>query len=302
MRLKLIYNPAAGRGRVKHRIGDVEALLRHLGAEVEAYASRSPEDLTREAAESSRAPFDRVVICGGDGSLNLALRRFDLTGGTLALIPLGSGDDFARVNGIPRDVKGACELAVRGSVREVDIATANDLRYAGVAGLGFDSEVARYANERVRHIQGSAVYLYAILRVLPNFRPRRVRIDGRDEEIMFAVFGNSPQYGGGIKIAPAAVLDDRLLDACIVHRTSRMQLLITLPLAYNGTHVRKSFVETRRAGEFRVESELPMEIYADGEPLTMTPVRFGIASERLRICVGPASAGRPAKAGPHTSR
>jgi diacylglycerol kinase (ATP) len=285
MRLKLIYNPAAGRGRAKHHAREVEQHLRALGADVDPYASTSPEDMTRAAAESSRDAYDRVVVCGGDGTLNLALRRFDLTGSTLALIPLGSGDDFARVNGIPRDVRGACEVAVRGSVREVDVAVANDLRYAGVAGLGFDSEVAQFARDRVKHIHGSAVYVYAILRVLPSFKPRRVRIDGRDEEIMFAVFGNSPQYGGGIKITPSALLDDGLLDACIVHRTSRFQLLKTLPRAYTGAHVSSPFVEMRRGREFTVESASPMDVYADGEPLTTTPVRFGIAPEKLRIVV-----------------
>ncbi len=285
MHLKLIYNPAAGRGRAKHHAREVEQHLRALGSDVEPYASTSPQDLTRAAAESSRAGYDRVVVCGGDGTLNLALRDFDLARGTLALVPLGSGDDFARVNLIPREVHGACEVAVHGTVREVDIAVANNIRYAGVAGLGFDSEVAQLANERVKHIHGSAVYLYAILRVLPDFRPRHVRIDGRDEEIMFAVFGNSPQYGGGIKIVPAARWDDGLLDACIVHRTSRFQLLLTLPRGYNGTHVKKSFVETRRAAEFHVESDSPLDVYADGEPLTKTPARFGVAREKLKIVV-----------------
>ncbi|HYS54921.1 MAG TPA: diacylglycerol kinase family protein [Thermoanaerobaculia bacterium] len=285
MKLKLIYNPAAGRGRAKHHAREVEHQLRSLGADVEPYASTSPADLTRAAGESSRGAYDRVVICGGDGTLNLALRDFDLARGTLALVPLGSGDDFARVNGIPREVGQACVVAVKGVVREVDVALANNLRYAGVAGLGFDSEVARYANERVKHLRGSAVYLYAILRVLPSFRPRRVRIDGRDEEIMFCVFGNSPQYGGGIRITPDAVLDDDQLDACIVHRTSRFQLLRTLPLAYNGTHVKRTFVETRRAREFQVESESPMDVYADGEPLTTTPVRFSVADQKLRMVV-----------------
>ena len=293
MRLKLIYNPAAGRGRAKHHAGEVEHHLRLLGADVEPYASTSPEDMTRAAADSSRNAYDRVVVCGGDGTLNLALRRFDLASSTLALIPLGSGDDFERVNGIPRDVPGACAVAVHGAVREVDVAIANDLRYAGVAGLGFDSEVARYAREKVKHIHGSAVYFYAILRVLPSFKPRWVRIDGRDEEIMFAVFGNSPQYGGGIKITPRALLDDALLDACIVHRTSRFQLLKTLPRAYTGRHVHSAFVETRRGREFTVESESPMDVYADGEPLTTTPVRFGIAREKLRIAVPLECGGSP---------
>src|SRR5262249_10287186 len=139
-----------------------------------------------EASKSSRGSYDRVAICGGDGTVHLAIREFDLGRGTLALIPLGSGDDFARVNGIPRDLKRACETAVEGRVSEVDLATANGLRYAGVAGVGFDSVVARYANE-----SAWKNYNYAILRVLPSFKPLRLKIDGRDEEIMFAAFGNS---------------------------------------------------------------------------------------------------------------
>src|SRR5438128_10334435 len=140
MKLKLIYNPAAGRGRAKHHAREVEQNLGNLGAEVDAYASTSPSDLTRAAAESSRSGYDRVVVCGGDGTLNLALRDFDLARGTLALVPLGSGDDFARVLGIPRDIRRSCDNVIDGVVREVDVALANDRRYLGVAGLGFDSE------------------------------------------------------------------------------------------------------------------------------------------------------------------
>ena len=289
MHLKLIYNPASGRGRVRRRIGEVENHLRRAGATVDAQASTSPEHLTQIAAESSRAGYDRVVVCGGDGTLHFATREFDLSRGTMALVPLGSGDDFARVLGIPKSLAAACEVAVHGKVRSVDVALANNLRYLGVAGLGFDSEVARYANEHARFLSGSAVYLYSIFRVLPRFTPHRVHISvngfERDEEIMFAAVGNSRQYGGGIRITPSAVVDDGVLDGCIVHRTSRAQLLATLPRAYNGSHVKKPFVETVRSTEFRFESERPLDVFADGEYLTVTPVRFGLAAEKLRIVV-----------------
>jgi diacylglycerol kinase (ATP) len=284
LRIKLIYNPMAGRGRASRHHAEAERYLRELGAEVDVHASTSPADVTQAAADASRGAFDRVVVCGGDGTLHLSVREFDLVNGTLALIPLGSGDDFAKVLGLPRDLRAACELALRGSAREVDVAVANGIRYLGVAGLGFDSEVARYANENVKFLRGSLVYLYAILRVLPRFTPHRVTINGdRNEEIMFATVGNSRQYGGGIRITPNAKIDDRELDLCIVHRTSRMQLLKTLPQAYTGTHVKSPFVETARGTSFTFDSERPMDVYADGERITMTPVRFGLADERLRI-------------------
>jgi len=288
VRIKFIYNPAAGRGRASRHHIEAEQHLRALGADVDPHASSSPADLTRGAAEASRGGYDRVVVCGGDGTLHLAVRDFDLANGTLALIPQGSGNDFAKVLGIPRDVPAACELALRGSAREVDVAIANNIRYLGVAGLGFDSEVASYANENVKFLRGSLVYLYAILRVLPRFTPHRVVIDDRrDEEIMFATVGNSRQYGGGIRIVPDALVDDGQLDLCIVHKTSRMQLLKTLPKAYTGAHVKSPFVEIGRGTSFAFASERPLDVYADGERITTTPVRFALAEQRLRIIAPP---------------
>jgi diacylglycerol kinase (ATP) len=295
--LKIIYNPAAGRGRARRNVALVEEYLRRRGARVDCEPSTGPQDLVRIAAESSHGDYDRVVVCGGDGTLNLAIREFDLANGTLALVPTGSGDDFARVMGIPRDVRAACDVVFDGAIREVDVALANDLRYLGVAGLGFDSEVADYANRNVKFLRGSAVYLYAILRVLPRFTPRPVEIrtgDGtRREEIMFAAVGNTRQYGGGIRITPDAEVDDGLLDLCIVHRTTRMELLKTLPKAYTGAHVKSPFVEMGRGRAFEFRSETAMAVYADGEPLTRTPVKFGLCDRRLRVLV-PAERRRPA--------
>lgn len=286
--LKFIYNPAAGRGKAGRHAGEVERYLVSRGASVEVHRSRSPADLTQTAAESSAAGYDRVVICGGDGSVHLAVREFDLSQGVLAVIPMGSGDDFARVTGIPRTLRAACDAVLDGRIREVDVATANGTRYIGVAGLGFDSEVAAYA-QKVKLLRGSIVYLYSILRVLPRFTPHRVRMRTeaglREEEIMFAVVGNTRQYGGGIRIVPAAENDDGILDLCIVHRTSRFQLLKTLPRAYNGTHVRHPFVETGRGRVFHFESDRPLDVYADGEYVTKTPVSFGVETTKLKVVV-----------------
>lgn len=287
MHLKVIYNPSAGRGRARRHVRDVEEYLRSRGARVDCEPSTSPDDLVRISAESSRAGYDRVVVCGGDGTLNLAVREFDLQRGTLALIPTGSGDDFAKVTGVSRKVKLACDNVLDGAIREVDVATANGIRYLGVAGLGFDSEVAAHANRDVRFLRGSAVYLYAIFRVLPRFVPHRVQITTesgtRNDTIMFAAVGNSRQYGGGIRITPSALIDDGLLDLTIVHETTRVQLLKTLPRAYTGAHVRSPFVETGRGTRYRFESERELDVYADGEPLTKTPVSFELAGGKLKF-------------------
>jgi diacylglycerol kinase (ATP) len=100
---------------------------------------------------------------------------------------------------------------------------------------------------------------------------------------MFAAIGNTRQYGGGIRITPDAIVDDGLLDVCIVHRTTRGELLKTLPKAYTGAHVKSSFVEMGRGRAFHFSSANAMAVYADGEPLTRTPVSFGLADGKLRV-------------------
>ncbi len=269
---------------------EAEQYLRSRGADVDTEESTSPDDLTRRAAESSRAGYDRIIVCGGDGSLNLAVREYELGRTPMALLPLGSGDDFANVCGIPRSMKKACDVALDGRVREVDVATANGHRYMGVAGLGFDSEVNEYANQNGRFLSGSLVYLYAIFRVLAEIQAasrthqhgkRHAR--GRDHVRRRGKFDGSTAAASAS--SPAAKIDDHLLDVCIVHRTSVGQLLTTLPRAYNGSHVKKPFVETGRGLEFRFESEEPLKVFGDGEHLTETPVKFGLAERKLPIVV-----------------
>jgi diacylglycerol kinase (ATP) len=289
MRLKLVINPAAGRGRAGREVERAVKILLDRGAEVECIESRSRDDLVEIGASVADSNGRRVVICGGDGSLNLFIRKLDLGRAVVGIIPLGSGDDFAHVAGIPMALERACEVVLDGEVREVDVALANDVRYVGVAGFGFDAEVTRYANERVRHLRGSLIYVWAALRLLPSFQPMRVlaSIDGvaREEELMFAVVSNSGRYGGGIRIVPGSEIDDRLLDSCLVRRCTKLDLIRTLPLAYSGAHVKRPYVALERGSEFAFDTEEVRSVFGDGEPLTTTPVVFRLAEEKLKVLV-----------------
>jgi diacylglycerol kinase (ATP) len=287
MRLGILYNPAAGRGRARHHVAEAERHLRELGADVVHLESRSRDDLISLGRRASRESFDRVVACGGDGTVHLALRELDLAM-PMAVLPLGSGDDFAKTIGIPSNLAAACRVAVEGKIAEIDVAVANGIRYVGVAGVGFDSIVAAAAN-RVKVLRGSAVYLWSIFKVLPSFHPIRMRItiDDRtiDEDVMFAVVGNTHRYGGGIRIAPAAVVDDGILDVYVVARCSKWDLIRTLPRGYTGTHVTSPFVRHVRGRNVRIETSGPFDLNADGELVTTTPAVIGLAEQKLKVVV-----------------
>lgn len=289
MRLAVLYNPVAGRGRAANDILRAMGVFQNLGASADLIESRSGEHLTELASKLSSEGFDRIVVAGGDGTLNRVVRGLHLERTVVGLLPLGSGDDFAQAAGIPRSISEACTVVVNGRQRLVDVPTVNGVRYLGVAGLGFDSEVARYANEKMRWLRGPLLYLYATLAVIQRFKPRQIRysVDGvvRDDEVMFVVVGNSPRYGAGVHIAPTARIDDGILDLYVIGKATKWQLLTTMPLAYKGQHVIKPFVSAHRGKDFRFESPEPMEIYADGELVGHTPATIRLEPRQLRIMV-----------------
>lgn len=289
MRLKVLVNPVAGRGKARKKIDAVLQQLRHSGATLEVDESRGSAHLSELARSASAAGFDRVVVCGGDGTVHHAVRQFDLTRGTLAIIPLGSGDDFARTLGIPSDPMRAATAVLHGVPRQVDVGIGNGIRFLVAASVGFDAAVARSVAGMKTRLRGSALYSWAALKLLPMFQPipLRITVDGiaGNHEVMFVVAANTPRYGGGIRIAPAAVVDDHTLDLCIVSRASKLDLITTLPLAYFGRHTRRPFVAFQRGREFQIEGDRPLEVFADGELLTTTPVTIGVSAERLRVIV-----------------
>ncbi|HVT05268.1 MAG TPA: diacylglycerol kinase family protein [Thermoanaerobaculia bacterium] len=282
----LLFNPTAGKGRGLKKIELVQGYLRKLGADVEFQTPGSRVAFAAAAARASDGSYDRVIIAGGDGTLHVALNAIDLTRTALAIIPMGSGDDFAGAMNIPRDIEKACRIALESPLRKIDVATANDRRFLGVAGVGFDSVVASHANT-VKKLTGPILYLYSLFKVLPRFQPIPMSITSasgrRDEAVMFAVVGNSSRYGGGIHIAPTALLDDGILDLFVVGKSTKWDLLKTLPYAYSGKHVRSPFVSTERGTRFTFDSPEPLEVYADGELVAKTPVTIAVLPEKLRI-------------------
>lgn len=288
MKILIACNPAAGAGRALSASRQALRLLRDQGAEASLIIAENREHLAHVAAHEG-PQHDRFVVAGGDGTLHHALRDLDLERTVVGILPLGSGDDLARALGIPARLHTACDVIMHGEVRRIDVATVNSRRFLGIASLGLDSAVARWVNERPRPGSRSLVYLWALARVLPSYRPVTIFItlDGRtvEQNVMLAVVANNSRYGGGIRIAPTARLDDGLLDLHVVRECSRAELLATLPLAYRGKHMGSRLVWWKREPVFEIDSDEPLDVFADGEYVTQTPAAFGLEPHPMQVVV-----------------
>jgi diacylglycerol kinase (ATP) len=288
-----VVNPSAHSGRAPKALARARAAARGDGLRLEWVESRSAEhlgDLVRAAQEDD---LDALALAGGDGTVTLALGALPARNRVpLAVLPAGSGNDFAKEVGVPRALPEAFAVLADGSPRWVDVARVGPGgdRYCCVASVGLD-EMA------LRIIHGSwfrrsrALNLYAALRALLVYRPRPVRVTWQggafEGEVMFAAVTNTRSYGGGFLVSPAARVDDGALDLCIVRRTGRLRLLRQFPSILQGTHGALPEVIQATSPWVRMEGidgELPVAL--DGElPRATTPVELRCEPRALQVLV-----------------
>jgi diacylglycerol kinase (ATP) len=286
--IALLINPTSGGGRGARAGKAAAGLLTNAGRNVHELVGRDSgesEDMAREAVARG---VDALVVVGGDGMIHLGLQAVGGTDVPFGVIPAGSGNDFARALGIPLgDAEAAADIVAGGHERKVDLGRVGERWFGGVVAAGFDARVNDRAN-RMRWPRGRMRYNLAMLAELGVFRPvqYRIELDGDpwDTHAMLVTIGNTPSYGGGMKVTPGALLDDALLDVMVVKPISKARFLAVFPKVYSGTHVQLPYVEVRKAQRVHVEAEA-ITAYVDGERLGPLPQTFEAVPAALRALV-----------------
>src|SRR4051812_9931479 len=266
--IRFLVNPSSGRGTGKANLDRIRVLAAKLGAGL--CVSRQVADLAEQARRAAEDGVERLLVAGGDGTMHYAVQGLAGASCALGVIPLGSGNDLAGTLGIPPDLDVAVDRAVQGEVRRIDLVRVGETFSVSYAGVGFDSEVTRYANE-TKILRGPLIYFYSVIHTLITFVPPRMRVvyDGGEFEgkVMFAVVNNLPRFGGGMRIAPDALIDDGLLDLVIVKEIPKSTLLSVFPKVYNGKHVGHPAVRMARTTRAEITLDRTMMMYGGGEPL-----------------------------------
>lgn len=286
----LIVNPAAGGGRAGRVAHAVAERLGQHGLEVRSADTRDLEHAGALAVQGAQAG-ETVVTLSGDGTIGAVAGVLrEVPQATMGILPGGRGNDLARVLGIPLDPLEACAVIAEGAPRLVDLGEAQGSAFVGIASAGFDSEANRIANEAPSRL-GNLVYAYGALRALKSWRPTNfeVELDPPGERLSFTGYtvaaANSRAYGGGMLLAPDALLDDGMLDIVLIEHVSRLRFLWNLPKVFKGQHVRLSSVRVVRAREAEISADRPFTLYADGDPVSQLPVRVRSASAAVRLLV-----------------
>jgi diacylglycerol kinase (ATP) len=284
--LALVANPVAGKGRNDTQVAAVATRLRDAGFGVRTLTGEDAGHSERLAREALEGGVDGVVVCGGDGMVNLAAQVLAGTGTPLGIIPMGTGNDTARALGLPvKDPLAAADVIVGGTRRTIDLARCGDRYFVTVMAAGFDALVNEKANT-MTWPKGELKYSLAILAVLKSFKPIRYTLDldgaSRQVEGMLVSIGNGDSMGGGLRVTHGAELDDGLLDVVLFTSVPRRELLKTYPKLFSGGHTRHPAYERHRVKRVTVAAP-GVVAYADGERFGDLPLTVEVVPGALTV-------------------
>jgi diacylglycerol kinase (ATP) len=286
--IALLTNPTSGKGRGLRVSAVVAPRLRAAGFDVRELTGRDPDEALDLARECVAEEVETLVVIGGDGMVHLAVQALAGSATRLGLVPAGTGNDVARYLDVPRkDTDAATDVLIGGKERTIDLARVGAKYYVTVLAAGFDAKVNERANQ-MSWPKGQMRYNLATLAELRTFEPIPYVLDIDGEEHRFSActvaVGNGPSFGGGLRIAEGALLDDGLLDVVVIGPISKLELVRTYPKLFKGTHIHHP--EYRHYPARTVTIAAPGVVaYADGERIAALPLTVDVVPGALRVLV-----------------
>jgi YegS/Rv2252/BmrU family lipid kinase len=285
MPLTLLVNPASAGGKTLKLLPAVEQALDARRADFRVQRTRGLEHGAEQALLAVEAG-ELPVVMSGDGLLGAVGGAMAGSVTPLGIIPGGRGNDLARVLGVPTDPEQAVATLFAGHSRRIDVGEANGKRFLGIVSVGFDSECNRRANE-VKLIRSNLVYVYSLFRTLVGWKPARFTIRVDDERTRLSGYSvsvaNNSTFGGGMRIAPGADLEDGLFDIIAIGEVGKLRFLANLPKVFKGTHVNGDEVRVFRASHLELSASKSFPVYADGEHLTDLPASLRVLPRALSV-------------------
>lgn len=291
MKILLIANPTAG-GDALTKIRRAQAAFERRGCTVELVLTSARGDAERAAAIAKTQGYDRIVAAGGDGTLNEAINGLAPATLPLAFIPLGTVNVLALELGIPFNLDAACAVALDGQPQPVSIGRAGERKFLLMAGIGFDADVVRRVNSRLKRRIGRFAYVVAAVAALVRWRAPQLRVtlaDGTRESACNVIVGNGRLYGGRFSLTPGARLHEQEFEVLLLRRPGRLALLRVALCAALNRPIRPTDGRLLRTAQLTIDGQAPVQV--DGDDLGDLPLDFEILPDAIVLVIPAQRAG-----------
>lgn len=285
MRIKFIGNPKAGRELIG-RIRRAEKYLSESGIEVHTLITRKKGDAEEWARTAKDEGFERIVVAGGDGTINEVINGIAETPLPLGIIPLGVSNVLALELGLPLRIERASMVALRGDIVSIPLGKTDSRYFSLWAGVGFDAEVVCRLNLDLKRYLGKLAYILAGIKVIINYRPSPIEIITDQGEILkgySAIIGKAKYYGGRFSVTPHARLEKEELDLCLFQRGRRRDILRYVFGVLTGNHLRFKDVVYRKVKGLKITSPGRVPVQIDGDCNGELPLNVSLKPKAVRL-------------------
>ena len=301
----VIVNPNAGNGKGKKDWEKISNLLKNKALPYTVKFTEKKGHAIHFTIDGIASGYRKIITVGGDGTLNEVVNGVFLsrvcptTDISLALIPVGTGNDWGRMFGIPLDYEKAIDIICEnkqmlhdaGLVSFFEGSEKRERYFINIAGLGFESVVVKRTNDQKdKGHGGKLIYFYNLLMSLISYKNTKAEIIIDGEIINADVFslnvGNGRYCGGGMRQTPRAIPDDGLLDVTIINGMGKFEIIRNLKILYDGTILQHPKIDGYKCKNVKVSSKSVMFTEADGESLGQTPAEFNIIPDGIKIVYG----------------
>ncbi|MDR5658897.1 diacylglycerol kinase family lipid kinase [Serpentinicella sp. ANB-PHB4] len=281
-----IINPVAGKHNSEATISIIKEKMKKHGLKHEIKITSRVGEAKQLAKDAISSHIDTIVAVGGDGTIHEVLNGMVNSNKNLGIIPAGTGNDLARTLGLPLDIEESLDKIIEGKIKKIDIGCFNEEYFINFASVGLDALIASEANKIKKLIASKYAYILSVILSLTRFKsPKlKIRIDDlyMEKDIMLVAICNGAYYGGGMKIAPKADLQDGCFDICIVNKMNKLKLLWLFPSIFKGNHIKYKDVEMFKGRKVEIDYEGYIEVNTDGEIKNARPVCLEIMNKKIR--------------------
>jgi len=288
MRIKLIGNPKAGRELIG-RIRMANKYLSESGIEVDTLITRKRGDAEAWAKDAINERFDRIVVAGGDGTINEVINGVADTESShipVGIIPLGISNVLAIELGLPMKIEEASKIAVRGEIKAVPLGMVNGRYFSLMVGVGFDAEVVCRLDLRLKRYLGKLAYILAGLKLILKYRPSPIDIITDSGEVLkgySAIIGKSKFYGGGFRVTPHVRIEKEELDLCLFKQGRRRDILRYVIGVVTGNHLKFRDVIYKKVRGLKIVSQGRVPVQIDGDCFGELPIDVSLKPKAIRL-------------------
>lgn len=291
-RVLILFNPTAG--QAKNLISKLESVVdrwREQSWQVDLRPTRRAGDATHLAREAAAQGYAVVVAAGGDGTVNEVVNGLVGTQTALAVLPIGTVNIWAREMGLPMDLQRSAIAFLQARLEHIDLGQVGERYFLLMAGVGFDAAVTAKIRPSEKKRFGAIAYVMQALQLAQEFKGIRadIHIDGKQirGRILMVVIGNSQLYGGVVKLTAHAILNDGLLDVCVIKGGNMWMAPLRLLSIFLRHYDRDPQVNYYRARQVQISGRKVLPVQVDGDYLGVTPMNFQVVPKSLWVLVPP---------------